>query len=289
MKKTRLTVAISLVLSLVLAFSSFSVIASAASATVIKQPNRTAYYQGIDWSYNKAGTISVIGSFDISGTALSYRGVTVEYAVDKWPNMYSKPDSGEWTLGNNKMRIYCDNFSSSAYAIIDVQLVAVESISIVTPPKKTNLIEDQDWNLSSIGDVEFTTFDLTGLKLKVKYTDGNTKYVSYPGNELIGWSVPQDLDYFEPGEATLYATFGGKSAPFSVNFLTKDTKLLGDVNGDYSINSFDALLILKYAVGQTTLDDDQKFKADVNKDSSINSNDALAVLQYSVGKITSFN
>ncbi|MBQ8574661.1 MAG: dockerin type I repeat-containing protein [Clostridia bacterium] len=289
MKKSAFKSALSLALAFLLAFSVMGVAAVAANVTIVKMPAQTSYYQGIDWTYNKAGKIALVGGdFDISGTVLSYNSKTVEYAVNKWPNMYTKADSGTWTAGNNTMRIYCDNFPSSVYATLTVKLVEVESVSVVTPPKKTNLIEDEDWVMGALGDVEFTEFDLTGIKLKVKYTDGTTKSISYPDNQLIGWSVAQGVDSAEPGEATLYATFGGKRAPFTVNFLTKDTKLLGDVNGDYAINSFDALIILQSSVGKVTLDSTQTTQADVTKDGKVNSTDALTVLQYVVGKITSF-
>lgn len=289
MKKSAFKSVLSLALAFVLAFSVIGVAASAANVTVVKMPSQTSYYQGLDWTYNKSGKISLVGGdFDISGTVLSYNSKTVEYAVNKWPNMYTKADSGAWTAGNNTMRIYCDDFPSSVYATITVKLVEVESISVVTPPKKTTLIEDRDWVMGALGDVEFTEFDLTGIKIKVTYSDGTTKNISYSDNQLIGWSVPPEVDSVEPGEATLYATFGGKMAPFTVNFLTKDAKFLGDVNGDYTINSFDALVILQSTVGKVSLDSTQTTQADVTKDGKVNSTDALTVLQYVVGKITSF-
>lgn len=280
---------LSLALALVLALSVFGVSVIAADVSIVKNPTRTSFYQGIDWTYDKSGKIALVGGdLDISGTILSYNGKTVEYAVDKWPNMYTKPESGAWNSGNNTAKIYCDKFSSKVYATITLKLVAVESISVITPPKKTVLHEGTDWKLSGLGDVEFTEFDLTGLQLRVKYTDGTSKNISYPQNMLIGWSVPQNVDSVEPGDATLYATFGGKKAPFKVTFLKKGATLLGDVNGDYNINSFDALLILQSIVGKVTFNSAQQSAADVSKDGKVNSTDALAVLQYSVGKITSF-
>lgn len=275
-------------LSLVMLLPCFTVASFAADVTVVKNPTKTTFYQGIDWAYNKSGVVSVIGgSFDISGTVLSYNSKEVAYSVDKWPNMYSKSDSGSWNAGKNTMRIYCDDFPSSVYATVQINLVEVESISVVTPPKKTNLMQDTDWELSGLGDVEFTTLDLTGLKLSVKYADGKSKLVSYPDNQLIGWAVPQDMDSFEPGKATLYATFCGKRAPFDVNFIRKGEKFFGDVSGDFKINSQDALMILQYSVGIVTFDASTKVLADVSKDDQINSSDALMVLQYSVGLIPS--
>ncbi len=277
-----------IVLSLVMLLPCFGISSFAAGVTIVKAPAKTTFYQGIDWAYNKSGVISVIGgSFDLSGTVLSYNSEEISYTVGKWPNMYSKSDSGSWVAGKNTMRIYCDDFPSSVYATVPVNLIEVESISVVTPPKKTNLIQDTDWKLSGLGDVEFTTLDLTGLKLNVKYTDGKSKVVSYPDNQLIGWAVPQGVDSIEPGKATLYATFCGKRAPFEVNFILKDAKLPGDVSGDFKINSQDALMILQHAVEVITFDAATKVLADVSKDGKINSSDALMVLQYSVGLIPS--
>ena len=288
MNRKKFRTVLCIVLSLVMLLPCLSVASFAANVTVVKSPTKTTFYQGIDWAYNKSGVISVIGgSFDISGTVLSYNSKEVSYAVDKWPNMYSKSDSGSWKTGKNTLRIYCDDFPSSVYATVQINLVEAESITLISPPKKTTLIQDTDWVLSGLGDVEFTTFDLTGVKLNVKYTDGKSMIISYPDNQLIGWSVPQDADSFYPGKATLYATFCGKRAPFDVYFMLKDEKLLGDVSGDLKINSQDALLILQYSVQSITFDNATKTIADVSKDGKINSTDALMVLQYSVGLIPS--
>ena len=60
-------------LSLVMLLPCFTVASFAADVTVVKNPTKTTFYQGIDWAYNKSGVVSVIGgSFDISGTVLSY-------------------------------------------------------------------------------------------------------------------------------------------------------------------------------------------------------------------------
>lgn len=280
---------ISFILALILAFSAVGIVAIAADVTVVKQPSRTSFYQGVDWSYNKAGKLVTIGGdLDVSGTVLSYNSKTAEYTIDKFPNMYTKPDSGQWKAGKNIARIYCDNFGSKVYATTEINLVEVDSISIITPPTKTVLHQDKDWVLSGLNDVEFTELDLTGLKIRVLYKDGTTKQIAYSDNQLIGWAVPQNIDSFEPGPCTIYATFGGKRAPFGVTFLVKGGSLLGDVNNDYNVNSADALMILQHVVGKITLTSEQIARADVNKVDGANSTDALTILQYVVGKITSF-
>lgn len=285
-KKTRRF--LSFVLSAVMIFSCFGATAFAADVTVVKKPAKTVFYQGVDWSYNKSNVISVIGgSFDISGTVLSYNSKEVSYAVDKWPNMYSKADGGSWKVGKNTMRIYCDDFPSSVYATIQVNLIAVESIKVLSAPSKTILMQDKDWVLSGLGDVEFTSLDLSGTKIEVKYTDGTVKHISYSDNKLIGWAVPQEVDFLAPGEATLYVTFCGKRAPFKVIFAKKDDRLPGDVTRDFKINSHDALLVLQHSVGMINLEASRQTQADVDKNGAVNSSDALMILQYSVGQIDS--
>lgn len=63
---------------------------------------------------------------------------------------------------------------------------------------------------------------------------------------------------------------------------------IGDTNSDGAINSFDALMIIRYATGSEKLSSSETVAADVNGDGSINSTDALYVLHFSVGKINTF-
>lgn len=61
----------------------------------------------------------------------------------------------------------------------------------------------------------------------------------------------------------------------------------GDINGDGIIKSNDSLLISRYLVTLTELNDYQKIAADVSNDSSIKSNDSLLISRYLVGLRTS--
>lgn len=63
---------------------------------------------------------------------------------------------------------------------------------------------------------------------------------------------------------------------------------LGDVNSDASINSFDALIIVRYCTGAETLTSAEKKAADVDGNGKINSTDALYILHFAVGKRTDF-
>lgn len=62
----------------------------------------------------------------------------------------------------------------------------------------------------------------------------------------------------------------------------------GDVDGNGSVNSTDALAVLMHAVEKRKLEGDALLRADVDADTEINSIDALQILQFTVGKITQF-
>lgn len=62
----------------------------------------------------------------------------------------------------------------------------------------------------------------------------------------------------------------------------------GDVDGNGSVNSSDALLILQASTGLLNLTSAQKNRADVTNDDKVNSSDALMVLSRAVGIIDIF-
>lgn len=70
----------------------------------------------------------------------------------------------------------------------------------------------------------------------------------------------------------------------SVFAISASARVLGDVNGDKTTNSTDALNILRYSVG--AIEAINTVAADVNCDGNINSADALIVLTISVGSYT---
>lgn len=287
MKSQKAIPVISVLLAVIVAFSCTVSVFAAGSLKIVTQPSRRSFYQGIDWSYNtKTKAISVIGSLDVTGTVLSDGKNTVSYTVGKWPNMYAKNDASAWKEGENVIRIYCDDLDS--YATTTVNFVGIKSISLVTPPDKTELILNEDWKLTVIGDCDVQSIDLTGLTLKAVYKDGTVKTVSYNDNKLIGWAVDEETDLFVQGKNTVYATFCGLSVPFEISLVKESTYKTGDVSRDGAINSFDALLVLRHSVGQITLNSVERKLADTDKSGTINSSDALAILQYSVGIKKSF-
>ena len=64
--------------------------------------------------------------------------------------------------------------------------------------------------------------------------------------------------------------------------------LLGDVNGDGTVNHFDAAMVYGYYNGKTTFTEDQLAAADVNGDGVVNHFDAAMIYGFYNGKITKF-
>lgn len=60
---------------------------------------------------------------------------------------------------------------------------------------------------------------------------------------------------------------------------------LGDVDGDGYISAGDALLVIQSMTDKDLLFENQMLHADVNKDGKVDSSDALILLRYSIGEI----
>ena len=60
------------------------------------------------------------------------------------------------------------------------------------------------------------------------------------------------------------------------------------MNGDGSIDNFDAVLAFNYFVGSARLDADQIKAADVNGDGTVDNFDAVMIFNYFVGSQKSF-
>ena len=66
------------------------------------------------------------------------------------------------------------------------------------------------------------------------------------------------------------------------------TNIIGDVDGDGESTVVDSLLALRYSVNLESFDSDQEINADVNFDGSVDSFDALNILRKSVGLISEY-
>lgn len=145
--------------------------------------------------------------------------------------------------------------------------------------------------------------EATGLKAGSQYLllmvsgDGapgadNIVYIDQQAADANGTvaftAYPQALD---KGSYRIFLLGGDQtlsSGGLAVSFQAYVPYTLGDVNDDGTIDSADALLVLKHSVHLLDLDAVQQLAANVNKDNTIDSSDALLILRYSVHLIDKF-
>ena len=83
-------------------------------------------------------------------------------------------------------------------------------------------------------------------------------------------------------------TKGSAEAPYSVVIKSADALLgKGDVDGDGTVTTKDALMLMQCINDDLILSDDQFKRADLNVDGILSAVEALRILQYVNGKITS--
>lgn len=149
--------------------------------------------------------------------------------------------------------------------------------------------------------VSGVSFDETEHKIPVRGTAKLTATVA-PANATVKtliWTSDDDsiatvsrtgiVTALHVGTTTIRATSvdGNHSAEITVT-VTPSAEL-GDVNGDGYIDSADAMLCLRSAVGLTELTAEQKSAADVNKDGFVDAGDAIKILRYDAKLIDSLN
>lgn len=91
------------------------------------------------------------------------------------------------------------------------------------------------------------------------------------------------------GTTTIRATSVDGNHSAEVTVTVTAAPQLGDVNGDGYIDSADAMLCLRSAVGLKKLTEEQKSAADVNKDGFVDAGDAIKILRYDAKLIDSLN
>lgn len=111
-------------------------------------------------------------------------------------------------------------------------------------------------------------------------------------------------DKFTPDEPGVYTVRAGYSinridyvdddncvGSFDITVLPKGvtpTAVIGDVNGDKSVDVLDATVIQKYSSEKADLNNDQLAAGDVNNDGNVDVIDAAEIQKFAAGKITEF-
>ena len=216
------------------------------------------------------------------------------------------------SLNNSKNIVYLDVSENEIKDISSLsQFNKIEDLDISNNPIENNK-NNQDVinnmtnngvevsNKKDVISVEEITLDKSEIEISIgEKTILNKDITPYSAsNKNVTWkssnpsvvSVDKEgnITGISKGEAIITVTTeeGNKKAECKV--IVKGGKtLLGDMDDNGKINSFDALKILQIS-SRGNITEEEKKVADINKDGKVNSLDALKVLQYATGKINSF-
>ncbi len=139
-----------------------------------------------------------------------------------------------------------------------------------------------DWRVSSESNYDFLTFYVNGAMVsRISGTSSSNwaKYtynVTADGSYTFRWVYSKDV-----------SVDNGSDTGWIDEFSIVRAFIMGDVNGDGQVTSADALLVIRYALGTTTLTDEQRLHADVNGDGKIDNTDALLIMRLALGIIGS--
>ncbi len=132
---------------------------------------------------------------------------------------------------------------------------------------------DQNGNLFPFSYLKGEPVDLSGIKVRLVYTDDSYVYVTDYRITSVNYSVT--------GAQNISVTYGEFSEVFTINISPYYSK--GDITGDGKIMANDARQALRAAVGLTTLSGMTFFAGDADRNGEITSADARLILRASVG------
>ncbi len=206
---------ISIVVCLAVLSVSVLIPAFAYSAELVTPPDKTVFYEGVDWT--RTGSIILPRSdFDLSGAVVNRNGVLISYHKFPWGgNFIAEPADGTWDVGKNNVKIMLDDWEGE-YVTGELTLVEIQSVSLVTPPDKSTLVMGVDWKYDSMGYITLLNFSAAGSSIKATYTDGHTEIISYSDGGF-DWEVA--TDDFVLGNNAFNLIYCGKKIPITVNFI----------------------------------------------------------------------
>ena len=136
-------------------------------------------------------------------------------------------------------------------------------------------------------EIEISIGEKTILNKDITPYSASNKNVTWKSSNPSVVSVDKEgnITGISKGQAIITVTTeeGNKKAECKVIVKGGET-LLGDMDDNGKVNSFDALKILQIS-SRGNITEEEKKVADINKDGKVNSLDALKVLQYATGKI----
>ena len=115
----------------------------------------------------------------------------------------------------------------------------------------------------------------------IKYTVGSMSKTAMKNFINQGFAMVETEPTPTPTqEPTAEPTVEPTGEPEVIEY-NENATVLGDTNGDDTVNTADATVVLKFAAEMITLDEQQTYNADANRDGIVNTADATTILKHS--------
>lgn len=229
----------------------------------------------------------------LTGTKETGATVTVSVTSPVTAGTVTYPSATTWSStitnlleqANSILVTATDTAGNTADATISITYDGIApQISAVAYVNTTTI--DVTFSEAVVGGAIRSRYSISGLTIESVADQGNNVYRLTTSTMTPGQTYTVVV-------STEIVDLAGNTVNAQNNSVEYQTGVKGRVtDGDEAIDSGDAILVLRYSVGLTTLTDLQKWAGNVTgkpDNNDIDSGDAIKILRYSVGLITSFD
>lgn len=167
-----------------------------------------------------------------------------------------------------------DSTFNSCSSLVEIKLPEVTSIGRSAFNNCSSLAEIKLPKVTSISDYAFRNCE--SLDAAYFYSDAP----EYFGEEVFDECGPLFTIYYVEGT-------NGWTTPewngYTTQPMSTEPSVIGDANGDGTVNTGDAVLVLKAAASMVELTETQAKAADINGDGIVNTGDAVGILKHVAG------
>lgn len=240
---------------------------------------------------------SIIGGAEFLGKNYIAKGQDTFYfqkfdVVDGGNGYYSHQYMQNLSAASTEGASYQKIYEDWTNAAIAYRIPVYENMPEEAAPLPTGVTNNYN-RLSSlmVNGREIENFDGERMMYEITLTDGLVEFkADCPMRTAKVWT-PETI-IFTTGnfEKKIVVTAeDGSEREYSLYITVGAREQKGDVNGDGSVNSADALEVLRAEVGIYTLEGEGSTCLDVNGDGKADSGDALSILRFEVGVIDKFS
>lgn len=232
-------------------------------------------------------------SFIMAFTLLAVSGNTVCYASENYDGTI-QIENIQTVHSTEQITIPVNIVENTGIAGIMAKFDADAGVSLSDISTDESLLKEE------IGAFDYINIASSALIWSTKSTENTEQtgnfvnlliYAAYPGVYDISFASVEDRT-MATNSSIQALDINWVNGSVTVNGNAEDianAELIGDVNGDNEVTSYDALLILQATTQLYDMNISEQIISDSNFDGEISSYDALNLLQYSTGIISDFS